>query len=381
MINNITALNAKIPALFFATFFLIYGILWSSLDYSFITPTAIAILTSITIAILNKKTLQAVYIPLLTITPLLAGHIIYQHQINSHVTFYKKTKDKTIDTIATIRKIKKQENNRAPLCITVSTEKIKEVGSSKWKDIKKNICFYTRAHPHIKIADTIEIKNIAIKKPKNNKFIKYLIKENIAATIFTTKLEYILKHRPLYSTSRWFHTKKEKLFFSLKEKMSPRLFSLFASVFLGNKNFYKQESQCLKTKFKAWGILHILARSGLHLIIFLLLCELLLKLIPICFYIKQIILLILSIIYLLLSWPSISFIRAFSALILYKVCPFLKTKPDLLYILAIICIIMLIFNPIQIFFLDFQLSFLLTCTLAIFNKTERKRKRKTLSPQ
>jgi len=376
MIKNITLFNTKIPAFFFFTLFLISGILWSSFGYP---PTApIIIFTVFWLVMLFLKKEISIQIALIAITLFLIGHLNYQNQIQTHDIFYEKMKNKKLEIIATVKNIKNQENIRTPFCITVLTQKIKVQDTKPWNFKNKNICFYLKTFPNIKIGDTIKIENITIKKPKNKKFVAYLIKQQISATIFATKLECNLLQRPKHSVARYLHEKKEMLLFSLKKKMSPQLFSLFSSVFLGNKSFYKKKSQELKNKFKAWGILHILARSGLHLIIFLLLCELLLKIIPICFYIKQIIMLLLSIVYLLLSWPSISFIRAFSALIIYKICPFLKTKPDLLYILAAICTTMLIFNPIQLFFLDFQLSFSLTLTLALLNKIEIRKKRRSI---
>ena len=158
--------------------------------------------------------------------------------------------------------------------------------------------------------------------------------------------------------------------------MPKRSFAMFSSIFLGNRQINKKENNIVKNSFRLWGILHFLARSGLHLIIFLMLCELMLKFIPIHFHLKQGILVFLSLIYLLLSWPSLSFIRAFSIFLLYKLCPILNKKSDLATLVATVCLMMLIYNPIQLFFLDFQLSFGLTIALAIFTKQQTKRERK-----
>ena len=68
----------------------------------------------------------------------------------------------------------------------------------------------------------------------------------------------------------------------------------------------------------------------------------------------------LSILYFILSWPSISFIRAFLIFLFTKYCNLHRHPTHFMHILLLTCCIVLLINPLQLFFLDFQLSFFLT---------------------
>jgi hypothetical protein len=55
--------------------------------------------------------------------------------------------------------------------------------------------------------------------------------------------------------------------------MNTNTFALFSSLFLGNRTAIKQDLEEQKPLFKVWGISHFLARSGLHLLIFIMLLQ------------------------------------------------------------------------------------------------------------
>ncbi|MFC1845655.1 ComEC/Rec2 family competence protein [Candidatus Dependentiae bacterium] len=117
-----------------------------------------------------------------------------------------------------------------------------------------------------------------------------------------------------------------------------------------------------------------MARSGLHLVIFMFLWGIIFSFIPLPFTYKQLALIGLGLFYCLLSWTSISFIRAISIFLLYKISPLLHKQGQLLHLLTIICLVTLIWNPAQLLFLDFQLSFGLTLALAWFGQIKLQRK-------
>ena len=117
--------------------------------------------------------------------------------------------------------------------------------------------------------------------------------------------------------------------------------------------------------FRQWGISHYLARSGLHLTIFTFIWLMLFRLFPFSFFFKQLFMLLLCSIYLVFSWSSISFLRAFYSFFLYTICNICKIPIHFLHILTLVTLYVAICNPIQIFFLDFQLSFALTFALAL----------------
>ncbi len=252
---------------------------------------------------------------------------------------------------------------RMGLCITITLHSVKTKTSIFHTN--HTIQLYTLPSSTMEVGDVVEIKNVHLKKPNNNDFGQYLLKEGILTTIFATQIEYELLYRPIFSLRRWLNTYKTRLLSSFQKQLSPATFNLFSSLFLGVKN--KKALEAVNNQFKYWGILHYLARSGLHLAVVITIYETAFRLIPLSFALKNLILLLLGILYFFLSWPSISFIRAFIIFICYKLHVLSKIPPHFLHILIMTCLLVLIINPIQLFFLDFQLSFCLTFALGWLN--------------
>ncbi len=256
--------------------------------------------------------------------------------------------------------------------ITIKLTAIKQ--KQLWQKISCSIFIYTRKQQNLLVGDTIELQNIVFKKPSTESFNLYLTKIGIVAVSFEKNLSYVLISRPKFCFYRFINEKKQNLYNRLKQKCCPKTFSLFSSIFLGNKSHKSIFFEKTKEKFKVWGILHFLARSGLHLVIFIMVWEWILAFIPFSFFVTQIILLFFGGIYYIFSWTSTSFIRAFFIFFLYKASPFFDSKTNLVHLLTIICFTMLLFNPVQLLFLDFQLSFVLTFALAWFNQLLRSKK-------
>ena len=145
--------------------------------------------------------------------------------------------------------------------------------------------------------------------------------------------------------------------------MTIKIADLFSAIFLGKKN-KTQTYDKSKDQFKIWGISHYLARSGLHLVIFIMIWHLILCLFPIPFRWKQSILIALALIYALLSWSSVSFIRALTVFMLYKIATIFEIQMHIVHSITLACLFTLLYNPAHLFFLDFQLSFALTFALA-----------------
>lgn len=264
----------------------------------------------------------------------------------------------------------KNETLRARVC-----DKTERVGSFYkesllLRPIQNNIQIlcYTHTTTNMQPGDIVELSNITIKKRTYKKtknarptFDDFLIKENIASTVFLKKPEYVITKKS-YSAQEWLNRQRADLYMRLKQKIPHRLFQYFSSIFLGNKASVYTDAQ--KRMFGMWGISHMLARSGLHIALFILLWKLLLSLLPFFFIGKQLIALGICIIYALFSWSSISFIRALFVFILFQAGIIFNRQPRILHLLQLIAIAVLIHNPMQLFFLDFQLSFALTIALS-----------------
>lgn len=269
-----------------------------------------------------------------------------------------------VSITGTISAINPTAHNRYNQCITMDIYHPVVLDSMK-------VHLYTKKNDGIDIGDTITIHDIYLKKPKKPSYQQYLRKEGILTSIFLEKINFTPIHRPHTSIKKRVYHYQQTILCALHKKCSYKTFSLFSALFLGEKTYGKCYLKTVSNQFKEWGIVHFLARSGLHLVIFILLWELFLALIPILFIYKQCALLSITFIYFFLSWPSISFLRAFIIFIIYKWCA-LNYKPvHFLHTLIQTCCIVLILNPLQLFFLDFQLTFTLTGALALLSLQTR----------
>ncbi len=308
----------------------------------------------------------------------LGGFLRYHYQIYSYEQSSLPNNAISFDIIGHITNYSKMQNSTIKNCVTIHITKIKSHDiSSKWDIIDKKILLYTPSKLKIHAGDILQMDNIKIQQKAKASFKQYLIKEGLMGTVFTSKFEYKIIEHPMFCPSRWIFDQKESLLQELEKKLTPETFTLFSSLFLGNRSINKKYMEATSEQFKRWGIAHFLARSGLHLVIFVALWRFLLNLIPLSFYVKQFIILLLCCIYFVFSWSSISFIRAFASFILYKLSLLLKLQSHFLHILTLVCFTSLVINPIQLFFLDFQLSFALTFALAWFGQVYSLRSKQT----
>lgn len=299
------------------------------------------------------------------------GRVLITRQENNYSLFEPKINPLSIGYVEEIIKTgNKSWSYRTRIKTIEETNFFKKFFSNK----AISLYVYSKKIPTLKVADQVSIKNLSIKKPDYGDFKKYLLKEGVSGTAFVYKIETELVSRPHFSLWRCLNEKKQSLINSLQKKMSKPVTALFCSLFLGeqnqDKNFIEQE----KLGFKVWGIVHHLARSGLHLAIFILCWFFLLSFLPIPFFIKHIVLIVLSTTYFLLSTPSISFVRAFHLFLLFTLSALLKLPMGALHGLVLSALITLLYNPYQLFFLDFQLSFYLTFCLAWLARLDKQKK-------
>ena len=183
----------------------------------------------------------------------------------------------------------------------------------------------------------------------------YMDKNNI------TQISSSVRQRLLYLFPRL----KELLKHRFSRLMNKQTWHLFSSLFLGLSPAYS-EFESTKKQFLQWGVVHMLARSGLHIMIIIGLWSLLLALFPFGYILRQYILLACLILYKLLSWSSISFMRA----CLMFICAQYFTMRELpalsIYTFTLTSLIILLHNPYELFALDFQLSFSITFCILIW---------------
>jgi competence protein ComEC len=299
----------------------------------------------------------------------LTGAYLHQKEFHDYDNFYNFTDFSAVTINGTI--IDKNNvivHHKKSIALTLTINEITHINGSYKNNKVLMIYIPAKKECNITVGDTITLYNIHCKKPSNQSFQRYQIKEQIASTIFKNNLEYIINNHPTYSLRRWIWNQKTRLLNELKYKLSSNGFRFFSSLFLGNRTCIKESLEETNEQFKTWGISHFLARSGLHLALFIFIWQAIFCIIPLPLIYKQCIISLLSCLYFILTWTSAPFTRSFALFIMNKFCLFAKTPFHLLHYLTIIAFCFLLYCPLYLFFLDFQLSFALTFALAWFNQ-------------
>ena len=193
---------------------------------------------------------------------------------------------------------------------------------------------------------------------KPSAYLDYLYRCNISNAIYLSYKNFHILER---GNEDIFRSVRNALLSRVQKKMGTSTFQLFASLFLGELQA-KKESE-LRPSFDFWGISHFLARSGLHVLLFVVSWRLLLLLLPAHLFVKDLLLALMCLIYAFLSWPSISFIRALMLFYLYTLSRLVGRQKNFVHLACVITLTTLCLNPLYLFSLAFQLSFALAFAL------------------
>ncbi len=293
------------------------------------------------------------------------GASLYAHQINNHNKLFEKILNKKIDVLCVIKNINQKQNSRIKEEVLVEVKKTLKPTKEK---VNFKLSLYINKNTKLEQGQTVIFRNLNIKKNiKNDSYQKYLIKEKVLTSIFSNNINYEIIKEPKNTLLNKIYRIRRKLYLRLKEKIPSKTFDYFSSIFLGNKTNITNADN--KNLFNIWGVSHYLARSGLHIVIFILIWQLLLSLIPISINYKNIFLLIIVTLYTLLTWPALSLYRAVYVFILIQLSNILSHPNKYLHLLLLTAIVNLLLNPIQFFFIDFQLTYGLTFALLLVNET------------
>ncbi len=356
-----------LPPLFFSTIGYICSIVFYwQLDHFHCAITSLFYI-SIHIAIFLWSLTQKKRIQSFTVFFMICSAFGYYRThtiIHSYREFGKSACGETYSIQAMVMSIDYHTGGRFPYSLTLKCTSLSSLKKENSCSFVFQIFFHKK--PTVNIGDFVQIEKVLLKTIQPNSFGLYLMKENIAATAFQ-EFPTITIISSSGSISRTFFDIKKRVFFSFRRTLPKRVFTLFSAIFLGEKETLKSDHYNPDQAFKKWGIVHYLARSGLHLVIIVSLLQVGLQSVPSPFFIKQLLLLIAIIFYYLVTWSSISFIRAFLVFLFYKISLLLRKQTHFLQLLTLCCFCVLLYNPLYLFFLDFQLSFGLTFILAWLN--------------
>lgn len=297
---------------------------------------------------------------------ILAGHCSYHKQISDFYRFKKQIDQKIFDITGKLVDYEKKPENFFKHKLTVQVELFSS--QTEKLAVSKNIYIYTQKFPAVYVGEKIILENLRFNFPANKHFEQFLIKNNVAATVFIPTLNFKKIASPKNNLVTFLKKYKCNLLKKINLKMNSATKTMFNSIFLGKKTHNKTQFTALRDNFQAWGIIHYLARSGLHLVIIGAIWQFFCNALRLSFISSNIIILLLMLIFYLLSWQALPFIRALIMIVCYRICRFYQLQIHVLHILNLSCIIILLSNPIALFFLDFQLSFVLTYGLVFLNE-------------
>jgi len=290
-----------------------------------------------------------------------AGALLYQQQ--QAQAFHLQWNNTTVDFQGRVTDITIMPDNSLPMCVSLSVHRIKESQEQSWQQVDYTIQLYTHHKKNLYVDDTITVYKVPIKPIANTTFAQYLTKEGFNHSCFIHFFKHRLIDRPALSLRRALHQLRERIATACKQKMPAPTFAFFSAIFLGNKQVVKKDMTDVKYQFTIWGVAHILARSGLHLSVIILIWYFLLSMLYLPFFIKHGLGFLLILLYHCTSWAGVPFLRSLFTYSLYEGCLLLNIKSHPLHLFTLACIIMLMYNPTQLLFLDFQLSFGLTYAL------------------
>lgn len=154
---------------------------------------------------------------------------------------------------------------------------------------------------------------------------------------------------------------RERIFFSIKEKLGFRRASLVSSIAFGYTEFLDEED---KENMKSLGLMHAVSVSGLHMaLVYGALRKIFGRR-----YTPYI-----ALLYVLFTGASISTIRAYLMIICMSAASPLRRNYNPIAGLSLAGVIILILKPYGVFEVGFELSFLATLGIILFNKKINKK--------
>ena len=359
MISPLRTIIASLHHLFFATIALCCGIVvqaWYA-PLSTMPNASPLVITIFTLAVIIGSIIRQgrALLWLLLPSAFLCGALRYQAQQTNHDLFsarYKGYHDKLIGIVTEKEKLQHPYlRQRITLSLKNNPETLLYV--------------FTPQRIAVIPGDTLQINHIVISKNTQSEYEQYLTKEGISLSVFLKgEASYKVLALGTHSWNQKISYQRNRIVWALRKKLSKGTFALFSAIFFGYKHATKEDLADYKNLFKNWGLLHYLARSGLHVVIIIWLLQVFARMIPCAFTLKQVFMTLFITLYWLLSWPSTSFMRALITFFLYSWCVIVRWRSTFLHLLTLSCFFTLLLNPLQLFFLDFQLSYGMTYALA-----------------
>lgn len=226
--------------------------------------------------------------------------------------------DKIISGIGVITDYIEIPDNSFPHEYTIKLDTI-FLGNNTQSNRQK-LVIKTKEKADVDVGDAVFIEQMHVKPFRSQEQALFYWRNNRLATVYQEQFTGKLIDRPSWSFNRFLVTRRNKLISELRSKLSPPAFALYTTLFFGRKlGLYETHDEQYQL-FQNWGIVHYLARSGLHVALLVSLWRYVIFILPLPFAIKELILLLCIIFYSFISWGSISFLRAFCMFAFHWYC-------------------------------------------------------------
>uniref|UniRef100_A0A7C5ZCY0 DNA internalization-related competence protein ComEC/Rec2 n=1 Tax=Caldicellulosiruptor owensensis TaxID=55205 RepID=A0A7C5ZCY0_9FIRM len=226
----------------------------------------------------------------------------------------------------------------------------------------------TESKKSIFYGDTVKVSGkLKIPKGKTNRFgfdyREYLKGKGAIYTLFSKDIEVISQGKNVLSLLNRFSTMLNNL---IDRSFKNDISSLLKGLILGNKSTIPDD---MYKDFQRSGLAHLLAVSGGNVGVLCAFIEILFRRI-LKVYGKEVNFLIICVIivFAIITGMSASVVRASIMAIIFYVGRIIYRNPDTLNSLAVSSILMLLINPLFLFDIGFQLSFLSVLSIILFYK-------------
>lgn len=258
-----------------------------------------------------------------------------------------------------VQEITKSVDKRGNFCTSIRLQ-IHAMHTNEWQSLQATARIYVGITSDLVPGDCIMVSTVPQIKYKPSR-ARWLQIQGVHASWYCPTL----KASQLTTTISWAicaTSLREKILTEIKSHLSARAYSLFKTMLVGCKTSYDRKFQQL---FGVWGLQHILARSGLHLMIIVCLMRPLLHMLLLPYRIQQLFLCILLMFFTLITPGSNSMSRASLMLFIQSAAIMWGRKTLTLHSLLLSVLFLLLSNPWLLFALDFQLTVLLTAALIV----------------
>lgn len=219
----------------------------------------------------------------------------------------------------------------------------------------------TRCQP----GDLISFHSLSFTPQTNKNYLAHLHTKGIIGAVFCKKFNFKVISSSMQNWRQLQDKLRKRISTRFQSLLSIKTYALFSALFLGAKT---DGLFNLRTLFMWWGVVHYLARSGLHVVVLVGTWRFIFTALKIPYIFTQIVMTLFILLYSFLSWSSISFERAVASFLVYQAYVLGGKSFQMIHLICLVTIFMLLWNPLILFCLDFQLSFGLTFALSIFNE-------------